>query len=146
MEKVRDSSGLCSGQVWCYRKLIMAAKISNLSRRHFFGEVQYLRYRPCVFNHDYEGGKKTTPLSWPPSTLSCLTGSYYRASYSWRGKADNGGFLCGHRPTLSCLRRAENWWGHIKTIRTQSTRPGSCYPQCPAVLLPVYECLVGLLA
>lgn len=100
-----------------------------------FGEVQYLRYGLCVFNRDYEEGKKSTPLSWPPSTLSCLTGSYYRASYSWRGKTNNGGFLCGHRPSLSWTEMLENWWGHIKTIRTSSTRPDSYYTESSAVLL-----------
>lgn len=45
-----------SGEGRCSRKLIMAAKISNLSKRHFCREVEYLRYSPCVFNRDYEEG------------------------------------------------------------------------------------------
>lgn len=97
-----------------------------------FGEVQYLRYRPRVFNHDYKE-KKTTPLGWPPSTLSCLTGSYYRASYSWRGKANNGGFSC-----LCRIQTLGNWWGHIKTIKTNSPWLSLCYPQSSAVLLEYF--------
>lgn len=118
------SSGQRSGEVWCYRQFMMAAKISNLSRHHFLGKFNIY---------------VTDPASWNMITRKEKTN---KKKKTWDHKADlPAPFHVGLEVILGLcpadqvrLIMEGQWGGHIKGLRSW-TGPGWCWPQTSAVLL-----------
>ena len=143
----------CFDKLWCLRKWIAAAEISNPSHHIEWGSSIFtfltLRVSPWLTRKKGEKKKKkndSIKLTSPPfhvwkEVITVLYTADEARPIMMEGWTE--WFLCADQDTLKW--RFESWGGCIKKIRINSTRLcSSCYTKSSAVfsVIPVYVCLV----